>query len=172
MQCVARASPPAFMKTGGLIQEYASAFSLATNVHQKAHDFVQRIIGPLIDFLDQQVSAESTVLYVLERYVRRVEWFDRDDLHDRYCKDTRKGEEVYDKDLRRFLFTEGINMPFSQARSASGLSDVVSELDTDDPLVCELKVFDGDARGKRHLASGVNQAVQYTQDYGKAPPIL
>jgi hypothetical protein len=74
--------------------------------------------------------------------------------------------------LRRFLFTEGINMPFSQTRSASGLSDVLSELDTDDPLVCELKVFDGDARGKRHLASGINQAVQYAQDYGKTAAYL
>ena len=172
MQRVARAQAPAFMETGGLIQEYTSAFSNATNIHEKAHVFVQLIIGPLIDFLDQQLGAESTVLYVLERYVRRVEWFDRDDLHDRYCKDSRKGEEVYDKDLRRFLFTEGLNMPFSQARSASGLSDVISDLDTDDPLVCELKVFDGEARGKRHLASGLNQAVQYAQDYGKSAAYL
>ena len=88
MQRVARAQAPAFMETGGLIQEYTSAFSNATNIHEKAHVFVQLIIGPLIDFLDQQLGAESTVLYVLERYVRRVEWFDRDDLHNRYPRRT------------------------------------------------------------------------------------
>ena len=174
MQRVARDSPPPFGQIGGLVQEYASAFSLARggNIHEQAHDFVERIIGPLIEFLEQQVGAESSVLYALERYVRRVEWFDREELHGRYCKDSRRGEEVYDKDLRRFLFSEGINMPFSQARSASGLSDVLSDLDTDDPLVCELKIFDGDARGKRHLASGVNQVVQYAQDYGKTAAYL
>jgi hypothetical protein len=174
MQQVAGDTPPAFGRIGGLVQDYCSAFALASggNIHAKAQQFVERIIGPLIDYLEQQVGAESSVLYALERYVRRVEWFDKDELHSRYCRDSRKGEEVYDEDLRRFLFSEGINMPFSQARSASGLSDVLSELDTEDPLVCELKVFDGDARGKRHLASGVNQAVQYAQDYGKTVAYL
>jgi len=124
-------------------------------------------VEPLFDFLGDRVGAESSVLYVLERYVRRVEWFERHDLYERARVDTRKAEDVYDIDLRRFLFAEGINMPFSQAKSASGLSDVLSDLDTDDPLVCEIKIFDGADRGKRHLASGVNQAIQYATDYGK-----
>jgi hypothetical protein len=58
-------------------------------------------------------------------------------------------------------------MPFSQARSASGESDLLSDLDSDDPLVCESKVFDGANRDKRHLASGVHQAIQYANDYSK-----
>jgi hypothetical protein len=82
-------------------------------------------------------------------------------------QDTRNAEAVYDLDLRRFLFSEGINMPFSQAKSASGESDVLTDLDTDDPLVCELKIFDADNRGKRHLASGVHQAISYASDYCK-----
>jgi hypothetical protein len=82
-------------------------------------------------------------------------------------QDTRKAEQVYEADLRRFLFSEGINMPFSQARSASGLSDVLTDLDTDDPLVCEMKIYDADNRGKRHLASGINQALQYASDHSK-----
>lgn len=45
-----------------------------------------------------------------------------------------KTEEVYDTDLRSVLFIEGINMPFSQAQSASGESDVLTDLETDDPL--------------------------------------
>jgi hypothetical protein len=128
--------------------------------------FSERVLQPLFDYLTERVGAESSVLYVLERYVRRVEWFDRQDLYDQ-ARDAPRTEEVYDRDLRRFLFSEGINMPFSQAKSASGLSDVVSELDTDDPLVCELKIFDGAGRGKAHLGSGVNQADQYATDYGK-----
>lgn len=130
-------------------------------------EFAERVPRPFFDYLGERVGAESSILYVLERYVRRVEWFDRDALYDRAMRETRKAEEVYDTDLRRFLFSEGINMPFSQAKSASGLSDVLADLDTDDPLVCEVKVFDADNRGKRHLAVGVNQAISYAGDYGK-----
>lgn len=65
--------------------------------------------------------------------------------------DSRKAEEVYDVHLRRFLFAEGINLPFAQAKSASGESDVLTDLDTDDPLVCEVKIFDADNRRKATL---------------------
>ena len=145
---------------------YGHALSSGSNINDMWRELAERAIRPLFDYLSERVGAESSVLYVIERYVRRVEWFDRGDLHERAMADTRKAEEVYDTDLRRFLFGEGINMPFSQARSASGLSDVVSELDTEDPLVCEVKLFD-ESRGKRHLASGLNQAVHYADDFGK-----
>ena len=150
-----------------IVINYAHAVSYQSNSNDMWREFAERILRPLFDYLDERVGAESSVLYTLERYVRRVEWFDREELHKRAMADTRKAEDVYDADLRRFMFGEGVNMPFSQARSASGLSDVLSELDTDDPLVCELKIFDGINRGKRHLAAGVNQAIQYASDYGK-----
>lgn len=150
-----------------VVLEYAVSIAGSGNLNDNWREFAERILQPLFDHLTDRVGAESSILYVLERYVRRVEWFDRQELYDRALADPRKAEETYDTDLRRFLFSEGINMPFSQAKSASGLSDVVSELDTDDPLVCEIKIFDGKSRGKRHLGSGVNQAIQYANDYGK-----
>lgn len=124
-----------------IVLNYAPAISSA-DFHGLWREFTERILRPLFDYLDERVGAESSVLYVTERYVRRVEWFDRDDLYARAMQDTRKTEEVYDADLRRFLFSEGINMPFSQARSASGLSDVLADLDSEDPLVCEVKIYD------------------------------
>ena len=147
--------------------EYARLFVRKSNYNDCWRGFAERILRHLFDYLDERIGEESSVLYVLERYVRRVEWFDRQDLYDKAIGDPRKTEDVYDSDLRRFLFGEGVNMPFSQSRSASGLSDVISDLDTEDPLVCEVKVFDGKDRGKRHLGSGVNQAVQYATDYSK-----
>jgi hypothetical protein len=150
-----------------IVMRYGRPVSDERNYDDIWREFAERILRPLFDYLGERIGAESTILYVLERYVRRVEWFDRDDLHARAMQDTRNAENVYDADLRRFLFSEGINMPFSQAKSASGLSDVLTDLDTDDPLVCEVKIFDADNRGKRHLASGVNQAISYASDYGK-----
>jgi hypothetical protein len=69
---------------------------------------------PLFDYLSERIGEDSSVLFLLERYVRRVEWFERERLHEAYAADTRQGEKVYDEDLRRFLFDQGINMPFSQ----------------------------------------------------------
>jgi hypothetical protein len=160
----ARSSPPK-----GPVLEHARALSAAPdgNIHILTRQFTEHIVSPLFDFLLEQVAVAGSLLYILGRHVRRVEWFDRDDLYARAMQDTRKTEEVYDTDLRRFLFSEGISMPFSQARSASGLSDVLADLDTEDPLVCEMKIFDAASRGKRHLASGANQVLQYATDYGK-----
>jgi hypothetical protein len=154
----------------GPVQKYVRALSYGAG---SVETFVQRIVSPLIDYLNEQIGGETAILYALERYVRQVEWFDRDELHARYLQDTRNGEKrIYDKDLRRFLFAEGISMPFSQAQSASGLSDVLAELDTDDPLVCELKIFDGEGRGRQYLAAGVTQVVQYAKDYAKTAAYL
>jgi hypothetical protein len=142
------------------------------NLTQRARGFVQTIIGPLIDFLDERIGEASSVLYILERYVRRTEWFEREDLFRRFQQaPAQQGEAVYDTDLRRFLFSEGVNMPFSQARSASGESDALGGLDTDDPLVCEVKLL-GEGRRVRELAKGVHQAVLYAQDYNKSAAYL
>lgn len=143
-----------------------------TNIDAMVREVTQAVVMPLFDYLTERVGTESSVLYHLERYVRRVEWFDRDDLYQRYQANTRQGEKVYDDHLRRFLFDQGLDMPFSQPKSASGLSDVIGDLNTDDPLVCEVKVFDADSHDKRGIASGVHQVVNYAQDYGKSAAYL
>lgn len=139
------------------------------NLNDDSRALVERVYAPLFDFLNERVAQESSVLYMLDRFVRLVEWFDRSTLHEEYNKNTRQGEAVYDRALRRFLFQEGVNMPFSQTKSASGLSDVLSDLETEDPLICEVKLFIDD---KRPLAGGVHQAVLYAQDYGKSSAYL
>jgi hypothetical protein len=155
-----------------IVITYAHAVSSETNITDMWREFAERILRPMFDYLDERLGAESSVLYTLERYVRRVEWFERDDLYQRYLANRQSGEEVYDRDLRKFLFSEGINMPFSQAKSASGLSDVLTDLDTDDPFIGEVKLFDADNHGKRELATGVNQATQYAQDWRKTTGYL
>lgn len=149
-----------------MVRSYGSAVSYHSNLNDKWRDLASRILRPLFDYLSERVGQESSILYALERYVHLVEWFDRNDLNARATQDPRKAEEVYDTHLRRFLFAEGINMPFSQAKSASGESDVVTDLDTDDPLVCEVKIY-GAGRTKRSLAGGIHQAISYASDYGK-----
>jgi hypothetical protein len=149
-----------------MVINYTSALSATGLLNDMWRDLADRILRPLFDYLSERVGQESSILYVLERYVRHVEWFARQNLYDRAMKDTRNAEAVYNLDLRRFLFSEGINMPFTQAQSPSGESDVLTGLDTDDPFVGEVKIY-GAGRAKRNLAGGVQQALSYASDYGK-----
>lgn len=146
---------------------YGRVVSGEQRIDDRWRQFAERILRPLFDYLDERIGGESSTLYTLERYIRCVEWFERDDLYQRYQADRQNGEEVYNRHLRKFLFSEGINMPFTQTKSASGLSDVLTDLDTEDPFVGEIKLFDADNHGKRELATGMNQAVQYAQDWTK-----
>ncbi|MBM7772382.1 hypothetical protein JOD54_002586 [Actinokineospora baliensis] len=125
----------------------------------------ERLLEPLFNFMGDRLAADSNLLYMLERYVRRVEWFERDSLYEQYRANTRQGEEIYDRHLRLTLFNEGVNMPFSQAKSPSGLSDVLVDLDGDEPLVCEVKIFDGTSHPKRNIAAGLNQTIHYAHDH-------
>ncbi|RAS59266.1 hypothetical protein C8D87_115127 [Lentzea atacamensis] len=147
-------------------------FTFSGKLSEAPREMSERLLAALFDFLTERVGMDSNILHVLNRYVRKVEWFDREALHAEYLAQTRRGEEVYDRHLRRFLFSEGINMPFSQAKSASGLSDVLTDLDTEDPLVCELKLFDADNHGKRVIAAGLNQVTHYAGDYNKTVAYL
>lgn len=137
-----------------------------------ARTATEAVVEPFIEYLQERIGEASDVLYLLERYVRRVEWFEQARLWDAYQADTRHGEDVYDRDLRQFLFDQGIDYPFSQPKSASGLSDVVANVESDDPLVCEIKLYDGGSYNKAYLAKGVHQVTSYAQDYGKTAGYL
>ena len=146
---------------------YTTVFSTENNLDACIRDMTEAVLEPFVDFLQEHLAVESDTLYLLERYSRQVEWFDREDLYSRYSSDTARGEAVYDRHLRRFLFAQGVDYPFSQPASASGIADVVSAVDTDDPLVCEIKLFDGDRYSTSYIAKGVRQVLEYAKDYGK-----
>lgn len=146
--------------------QMASGYSSHRNLQDSWREFTDDILQPLFNFLSDRVGTQSSILHALERYRWRTEWFDRDELHARFQQNTRTGEEVYVRDLQRFLFLEG-DYVMAKPRSASGEADLVGELDTPDPLVCDGKIFDGDRRGKRYLADGFHQVIKYAHDFNK-----
>jgi hypothetical protein len=127
--------------------------------------FVKQVFRPFFHYLSDQIGRGSAVIHVLQRYVAQVEWFDRKNLHDRFEANRPTGEEVYNLDLQRFLFLDGGYITQAKARSASGETDLIGGLETDDPLICEGKLFD--ARGKPYLAKGFHQVIRYAHDYNK-----
>jgi hypothetical protein len=150
----------------------AGEISNETNFNQILREATIAIVEPVIRYLEEQLGSSSDILYLLEKYRRRVEWFEHARLYSEIESDRSVGEGFVDRDLRQFLFDQGIDYPFSQPGSASGKADVVGELDADDPLVCELKLYDAAAYGVAYLAKGTNQAYRYARDYGKPAAYL
>jgi hypothetical protein len=128
----------------------------------------ENFVVPIYHFLVDQLEKSSATLYVLLRYKRWVEWFKADHLHNLYETHSRIGEGVLDNDLRRFLFESGIDYPFSQPASPRGKVDVVARLETDDPLVLEIKVWDSNKGYKEdRVRDGLRQVMDYAARYGK-----
>lgn len=137
------------------------------SAESKARELVEYAIEPLVSFLEERVATGGDVIHLLARFRCRVEWFDRERLWADYQADTSKGEAVYDAALRSYLFDQGIDHPFSQPDSPSGRADVVAGLASRDPLVCEVKLFDGERYTPAYVGQGVGQVVSYASDYGK-----
>jgi len=143
-------------------------FIWGTNVDDWAQAFTKHVVYPLVDYLHTRLATASEVLHQLERMRRQIEWFEQEDLNHAFGANTSKGEALYDRRVREFLFAEGIDYPFSQPASPAGKADVVAVLDDEDSLVCEIKLYNGDTYGPTYLQQGVGQAIRYAHDYGKS----
>jgi len=123
----------------------------------------------LYHFLVDQVESSSALLYVLLRYKRWTEWFEAVRLRELYRgEDSNGGEAALDVSLRRFLFENGIDYPFSEPASPHGRADIVARLESDDPLVLEIKVWDSAKRYRENrVRDGLRQVMDYADKYGK-----
>jgi len=142
-------------------------FIYGRNMDEGAQAVTVHVVLPLVMYLQNRLGTDSEVLYQLERMRRQIEWFEQQALYERFVADTGRGEEAYDRRVREFLFAQGIDYPFSQPASVSGKIDVIAGLETEDPLVCEIKLYNGDHYGASYLRQGVQQAVRYAKDYAK-----
>ncbi len=105
-------------------------------------DLAEAVVDPLVNFLHDQIDDGGNVLYLIERFKLKSEWFRRKELYTLYTGHTSVGEASLDQELRASLFEGGVDYPFSQPSSPSGEADIVALLGSDDPLVLEVKVFD------------------------------
>jgi len=138
---------------------------LSTRPQQSLERFTTIFVSPVFDHLVHQLENSTAMLYMLLRYKRWAEWFEADALRAIY-KD--KGELGLDRSLRRFLFESGVDYPYSEPHSPGGRADIVAELDTDDPLVLEVKVWDP-AKGYREnrVRDGLRAVIDYADKHGK-----
>jgi len=148
---------------------YAQRVSTERDINAALRDFTEIMIDPFINYLHDQIDEGSNVLYLLEKYKRRVEWFHHDELLTRLRADSRQSEDAVEAHLREYLFDQGIDYPFSQPRSPGGRVDVAADIGEERPLILELKLFDlARSYGKRYLRKGFRQIQTYADDYGQS----
>jgi hypothetical protein len=138
------------------------------NVGSLLRSFTEVFVDPFINYLHDKIDRGNNVLYLLEKYKRRVEWFHRNELLTRIENDSRHSETVPDNDLREYLFDQGIEYPFSSPLSPSGRADLLADTGEQRPLVLEIKLFEP-ARGydKAYVRKGFRQIYDYCGDYNQ-----
>ena len=129
---------------------------------------VEEYIAPIIYYLHDKLDKSNATIFLLEKYKRRTEWFTKKSLSEKYSNATKSYEQIFEDDLRLFLFDQGIDYPFSTPSSASGRADIIGEIETSDPLIIEVKIFDSEkGYRKDRIKEGFSQIVKYANDYNK-----
>jgi len=136
-----------------------------------ADEFTGQLFLPLYHFYDERIDDVDILLYLLLKYKRLSEWFDREEIFNLAQADPGKREASLDSQLRRFLMVEGFDYPFSTPHSPKGRADIVVHFE-EKPLPLEIKIFDGESYGKSYLRKGFNQALKYAEDYHQATGYL
>lgn len=129
---------------------------------------IEEHISPIINCLLDKLDNSSSVLYLLEKYKKRSEWFKKTDLNNNYKTTNTNYEQIFEDDLRLYLFDQGVDYPSLIPKSASGRADNVGKLDRLDPIVVEIIIFDrSKGYGKKRIRDGFTQIVKYTSDYNR-----
>lgn len=155
--------------------EECNSYSLQDYIFFQREDFedtkkniIEELFTPIFYYFHDKLEKSSSVIYLLEKYKKRTEWFTYNKLIEKYSTATKKYEQIFEDDLRLFLFDQGIDYPFSTPKSTSGRSDIVGSIETNDPLVIEVKIFDREKKyDKKRIIEGFSQIIKYTNDYNK-----
>ena len=137
--------------------------------NNKQSETIEKYITPIVNYLHDRLDASNSTTYLLEKYKKRTEWFFAKTLLEKYNNvQNKQYEQVFDDDLRLFLFDQGIDYPFSTPKTPSGRADIVGQIETNDPLIVEVKVFDSAKNyGKDRIRDGFSQCIKYANDYNK-----
>jgi len=132
------------------------------------HSFHKIFTEYLQSYINYKLENGDFILYLLYKYKCQCEWFNNEELLEKYFNDTAHGEDLLTKDLRKFLFNNGIDYPFSEPNTPSGKPDLVF-VNNNNPLALEVKLYGGKNNyGKSYIKKGFHQAINYANDYNKS----
>ncbi len=98
------------------------------NLDEIKNNVFNDFIIPIFLYLYENINTTSNVLFLLEKYKIRTEWFNKIGLFEAYKKLDKNYEDILEHDLRLFLFDNGIDYPFSTPKSTSGRADIAGNL--------------------------------------------
>jgi hypothetical protein len=120
---------------------------------------------PFYQYIDEQLDNQKVILNLLIRYKQRSEWFHREHLVS-LMKNTKVAEKLLALNFYSYLHDHGIDFTIEPS-SISGKIDIIAAQGTEDPLLADAKIFDGNGRGKRYICKAFNQIYTYTQQYNE-----
>lgn len=123
-------------------------------------------IEPFHEYVDEQLDDQGATLSLLLRYKHRSEWFYRGPLMKLASDKSRKAEKLLALDLYSYLYDQGIDFSIEPS-SISGEVDLIGAQGSEDPLLADTKIFDGDGRGKTYIRKAFNQIYTYTQQHNE-----
>jgi hypothetical protein len=127
--------------------------------------FVEAFVDPVVNFVEDRLEEGGSILALLLRYKRRVEWFDRVRLFGAAGDEPARAERLLDSDLRRFLLESGVDYPFSRRAE---LPDAESRIADDQPLALEIRVYAPEpAHDIDHLREGFAQAIAFAVEHAR-----
>jgi len=136
-------------------------------------NIVTNYITPIYNFLKDSLKQSNSVVILLNRFKRRVEWFKREEIYQKYISVENNYEKLLKNELMLFLFDNGIDYPISEPESPSGKSDIIANIDKKDAVVLEAKIFDRNKNyNKSYVKKGIDQVIGYAENYGKSVAYL
>jgi hypothetical protein len=120
------------------------------------------LLEPFYEYVDEHLDDHRAMLALLLRYKHRSEWFHRSYL----LALSAEGELVLAQELYSYLYDQGIDFTIEPS-SPKGAIDLISTQGTKDPLLVDIKIFDGVSRSKAYICKGFNQIYTYTQQYNE-----
>ena len=101
-------------RSGHLITHWPNGFANWCVLGQMFQAIREWWLKPFIDYLEEKLDEQATILGLLLRYKKRCEWFNREALTKQTAEENQKDyaqvEDVLKKDLYRFLHDQGVNL--------------------------------------------------------------
>lgn len=147
------------------IQDISLKYIRSGDPHEALECIREIFLEPFYEYVDEQLDDQRAMLALLMRYKHRSEWFHRKLLWD-LSQTPRKGENGLALNLYSYLYDQGIDFTIEPS-SITGEIDLIAAQDTQEPLLLDVKIFDGKDRGKTYIRKAFKQIYTYTQQYNE-----
>ncbi len=146
--------------------DLARDFGPASNFPEAVETIRGVFLEPFYEYIDEELDDQRAMLALLLRYKHRSEWFHRDHLFTIVGEESVRAEKLLAMDLYSYLYDQGIDFTIEPS-SITGEIDLIAAQGSEDPLLADAKVFDGDKRGKAYVCKAFNQIYTYTQQFNE-----